>query len=181
MSAETTGTQTYAPLMYALSVVAVELLLLFLLFIFNNDEDWFEKQIPDERRKGCYDCPNLFTLPYERMTLFVSHSATQKQSSEYAIVVIFQYNRSVITRIIDMSYLKYDVKQMFRKYTTDFLHMSRSVSSQSVSVKSDLEAVDDSDSMASVIETLLEKNVQTDLHKIPQNGVRILYLTMQSN
>ena len=164
-------------LVYLLVIVAVEVVCLVLLYIFSTKEEWLEEQ---HNGKGCYDWGNLCNLPKETMALFVSRSTTQKWSNEYAIVVIFQRNRAITTRIIDMSYLQYDVKNIIRKYDKDFLHMSLSANDEATAVKIDSEPIPDGDRVASVISTLLQNDVKTDLHKRPAYGVRILYLTMHS-
>ncbi len=167
---------------YALVVVAVEVLFLLLLFIFSSEEEWITEQQRKGTNIGCYECINLCSLPHETMALFVSRSTTQKWSSEYGIVVILQRNRAMATRIIDMSYLQYDVKNIIREYEESLLHMSLSCSAsgRAVAVKAEAERIKDSDKVAEVILKLLQNSVKTDLHKIPVNGVRILYATVQS-
>lgn len=166
-------------LLYVLIVIAVEVFILFLLFIFSSEDEWAMEQSKIERESECYECVSFCTLSKETMVLFVSTSTTQNWSNEYAIIVLLQRNRAFTTRIIDMSYLQYDIKAMIRKYEKDFLHMSLSACGQTAVVMNDCEVLQEGDEVASVIIKLLQNNVKTDLHKIPMNGVRILYLTMQ--
>jgi hypothetical protein len=164
---------------YVSATIAIELLFCFLILIFSTGDNWFGQQSRNNNSKSRGNCVDLSHLPEEKISLFKSKSTTQKWSSEYAIIVIFQYNRVTTTRIIDMSFLECDTKQLFRKYENEFLRLSLSASGASTAVKVDSEAIQDSHRVASVIPQLLNKDVNTDLHKIPLNGVRILHLIVQ--
>lgn len=162
---------------YVLSAVAVELLFCVLILIFSNEVgDWMARLLI-----GTQIDKSWCKIKEDKIKLFVSNSTTKCWTSEYAIVVVLQRNRTHTTRIIDMSYLHQDIKTMFRKYENEYLHMSLNNSQQelSASVKIDGEEITDETKIASVVLSLLQSSVSTDLHKIPSNGVRISYITLQ--
>lgn len=165
-------------LLQAVALVATEVLLCVLLFVVVSQDNLlgFYPQEYVESKSECYDGAKQCTFPPKTMTLFVSQSTTQNWSNEYAIIVILQQNYATVTRIIDMSHLQNDEKKLFRKHKKDFLHMS--TCSAEDSVKNGTCEIPDSRKAASVISKLLLYNTNTDLHKIPMNGMRILYLTM---
>jgi hypothetical protein len=170
------------PLVYAAIIVTVEVLLCVLIISLSTSAEWLVRGVSERVSKGSgSSSDDLCNIPEDTLKLFVSRSTTQCWTNEYAIVVVLQCNHTSTTRIIDMSYLDQDTKLLFRKYQQEFLHVCFDTQ-QAMAVKIYSTEVFDADaaSLATVLSRLLHTSVDKDLHKIPMNGVRISYITLQS-